>query len=485
MQSEEQFNIGYIRLFSISSSFLEEIDGLDALLGRLVTVKRRIIRCISNADENDFALVRSLVLSLREIYSLLGSESRGTLPPTVMSHVSVCFKFINARAYDTISSEICGEVVQALFELLLLSSPPDGIDTLTNAQYVVSFFAALHDLSTKLATVDGKMIQQLFIENAKSWSPNIYREIVDELVHIAFPAEDYDQAKYIEALACLITLDGSEHYEFLVKKLPLICCSLVLGLRKIASSKLFLKILNALESILKEKPSLVSQFVFEQISLFLVLSTSRSGPSFTDDYDTDELYLRLCSVTSTILLSFRKFLRGHHNLVIRLLQNLLYPLCVPRAISSNGRIHKSIQYHWKRAIWLSTASACSTSCALAYSRLISNLCEPPSRSKNLSRKGTLDSHDRLSYSLSSAAGNSRRALSKHTPYLLVEYCYAILNYKIEPATRQALTQGIYTLFDSLGQNELKVVNAALDVAGRAIFKSVYDDYLKFGKWHEI
>ncbi|KAK9320551.1 Urb2/Npa2 family-domain-containing protein [Lipomyces orientalis] len=484
MQSDEQFNIGYIRLFSISSSFLEEIDGLDGFPGRLVTVKGRIIRDISNADENDFVMVRSLVLSLREIYSLLDSESRGTVPTAVLSHVSVCIKYINAKPYDTISSEICGDVVQALFELLLLSSPPDGIDTLTHVQYVVSFFAAVHNLSTKIANVDGKMMQQLFIENAKSWSPNIYREIVDELIHISFPAENYDQAKYIEALACLITLDGSEHYEFLVKKLPLICCSLVLGLRKIASSKLFLKILNALESILKEKSSLVSQFVFGQMSLFLVLSTSRSGPSFADDYDTDELYLRLCSVTSTILLSFRKFLRGHHNLVIRLLQNLLYPLFVPRA-SSNGRIGKSIQYHWKRPIWMSTTSACSTSCALAYSRLISNLCEPPSRSKNLSRKERLVSHDRLSYSLSSAAGNSRRALSKHTPYLLVEYCYATLNYTIEPATRQALMQGIYTLFDSLGQNELNIVNAALDVAGRAIFKSVYDDYLKFGKWHDI
>ncbi|KAK9362632.1 Urb2/Npa2 family-domain-containing protein [Lipomyces starkeyi] len=486
MQSLEKLNIGYVRLFSISSSYLEKIGGLDDLPRRLVAVKGKIFGYISTLNKDDFVMMRSLVLSLSEIYSLLDSKSRGALPTTVLSHVSIGISFINSNAHDTFNSEICGEIVQAIFELFLLSSPHIAHDELSRAQYIVSYFVALHDLSTRVATVDCKMIRKLFQENAKSWSASIYAEIVDELVHISFPATDYSQGRYIEALACLITLDGSEHYAFLVKKLSLISCSLVLGLGKITSSKLFLKILHMFESVLKEQPSLVSPLVFEQMSIFLILSTSRSGPSFIDEYDIDNLYISLCSVTSTILLSFSKFLRGHHNLVIRLLQNLLYPLCVPRPIGSSRRIEKSIQNHWKRAAWLSRTSACSASCALAYSRLISNLCEPPTRSWKDSRKRILaDSHGTSSFSLSSAAGVSRRALSKHAPYLLVEYCYANLNYNFDPDTRQALTQGIYTLFDSLGQNELKIANAALDVAARAIFKTAYDDYLKFGKWHEI
>ncbi|KAK9356494.1 Urb2/Npa2 family-domain-containing protein [Lipomyces doorenjongii] len=486
MQSVEKLNIGYVRLFSISSSFLETIGGLDELPGRLAAVKGKIVENISTVNKDDFAMMRSLVLSLSEIYSLLDPKSRGILPMTVLNHVSIGISFINSNTGDTVNAEICGEIVQAIFELFLLSSPQKAHDELTRTQYIVSYYVTLHDLSTRIATVDGKMIRKLFQEIAKSWSASIYGEIVDELVHISFPATDYSQGRYIEALACLITLDGSEHYAFLVKKMSLICCSLVVGLRKITSSKLFLKILRMFESVLKEQPSLVSPFVFEQMSIFLILSTSRSGPSFIDECDIDEVYLSLCSVTSTILLSFSKFLRGHHNLVIRLLQNLLYPLCVPRPIGSNRRIEKSIQNHWKRAAWLSRTSACSASCALAYSRLISNLCEPPARSWKDSRKRILaDSHGTSSFSLSSTAGVSRRALSKHAPYLLVEYCYANLNYNFDPATRQALTQGIYTLLDSLGQNELKIVNAALDGAARAIFKTAYDDYLKFGKWHEI
>ncbi|KAK9373415.1 Urb2/Npa2 family-domain-containing protein [Lipomyces chichibuensis] len=486
MQSVEKLNIGYLRLFAISSSFLEKIGGLDVLPGRLVAVRGKIVGYMSTVNKDDFVAMRSLVFSLSEIYSLLDSKSRGTLPTTVLSHVSIGISFINSNSHDTFNSEICGEIVQAIFELFLLSSPHKAHDELTRAQHIVSYFVALHDLSTRIATVDCKMIRELFQENAKSWSAYIYGEIVDELVHISYPATDYSQASYIEALTCLITIDGSEHYAFLVKKISLICCSLVLGLGKITSSKLFIKILHMFETVLKKQPSLVSPFVFEQLSVFLILSTSRSGPSFIDEYDIDELYLSLCSVTSTILLSFSKFLRGHHNLVIRLLQNLLYPLCVPRPIGSNKRIEKSIQNHWKRAAWLSRTAACSASCALAYSRLTSNLCEPPARSWKDSRKRILaDSSETSSLPLSSAAGVARRALSKHAPYLLVEYCYASLHYNFDPDTRHALTQGIYTLFDSLGQNELKIANAALDVAARAIFKTAYDDYLKFGKWHEI
>ncbi|KAK9365179.1 Urb2/Npa2 family-domain-containing protein [Lipomyces kononenkoae] len=482
LQSADQLSIGYVRLFSISSSFLENIGESDAVKDRMVVMKEKIVRFISKVNKNNFALVRSLVASLSEIYSHLDPKSRGTLVTVVLSHASEGIAFINSNPDDMVNSEICGEIVQAIFELLLLSSPPDTHDELGYVQYVVSYVVALQDLSPRIGTIDSKTIRKLFQQHAISWSPEVYREVVEELVHIAFPAIDYGQRKYIEALTCLITLDKSRHSPFLVKKMSLICCSLVLGISKTTSSKLFISILHMLESVLKEQPSLVSPFVFEQTCIFMILSTSRSGPAFSDECDVDDLYLRICSITSTLLLSFRKFLRGHHNLIIRLLQNLLYALCVPRPFGSNRRIDISIQIHWKRATWLPRTSACSASCALAYSRLISNLCEPPTRTSG--KRISEDGHDASSFSLSSAAGASRRALSKHAPYLLVEYCYANLNYNFDPDVRQALTQGIYTLLDSLGQNELKITNASLDVAARAIFKSVYEDYLKFGKWHE-
>ncbi|KAK9241449.1 Urb2/Npa2 family-domain-containing protein [Lipomyces kononenkoae] len=490
LQSAEQLNIGYVILFSMSSSILATIGGsTDALQGRMVIMKEKMVKFISKVDKGNFALVRSMVSSLSEIYSVLDPKSRGTLSTTVLSRVSEEIAFINSNRHDTAKIEICGEILQAIFELLLLSSPPEAHDELGYVQYVVSYLAALQDLSPTIASVDSKMIRKLFQQNARSWSADVYREIVDELVHISFPANNYCQRKYIEALTCLITLDESRnriaHYPFLVKNVSLICCSLVLGLSKITSPKLFLSILHMLESVLKEQPSLVSPFVYEQICIFMILSTSRSGPPLFDEYDIDDLYLRLCSITSTLLLSFRKFLRGHHNLIIRILQNLLYALCVPRPFGASRRIDKSIQNHWKRAIWLSRTSACSASCALAYSRLISNLCEPPTRSgKDSGKRISEDGPEAPSFSLSSAAGASRRALSKHAPYLLVEYCYANLNYNFDPEVRQALTQGVYTLLDSLGQNELKITNAALDMAARAVFKSVYEDYLKFGKWHE-
>ena len=54
--------------------------------------------------------------------------------------------------------------------------------------------------------------------------------------------------------------------------------------------------------------------------------------------------------------------------------------------------------------------------------------------------------------------------------------------RVQPEVRAALNPGLYAVFDAMGQEVMRTVNAALDVGGRAIFKVVYEDYRRFGRW---
>jgi len=50
--------------------------------------------------------------------------------------------------------------------------------------------------------------------------------------------------------------------------------------------------------------------------------------------------------------------------------------------------------------------------------------------------------------------------------------------------RNALSPGLYAMFDVMGPEILRMVNATLDVQGRVLFRALYDEWGKLGKWSE-
>ena len=66
----------------------------------------------------------------------------------------------------------------------------------------------------------------------------------------------------------------------------------------------------------------------------------------------------------------------------------------------------------------------------------------------------------------------------------MEYARCQLEARIEPEVRTALMPGLYAVFDVMGMESMRTLNAAVDASGRAIFKGLYDDYRRFGKWKE-
>ena len=50
--------------------------------------------------------------------------------------------------------------------------------------------------------------------------------------------------------------------------------------------------------------------------------------------------------------------------------------------------------------------------------------------------------------------------------------------------RAGLSPGLYAIFDIIGSDVLRTVSAALDGQGRVLFRGLYEDWGKFGKWKD-
>ena len=89
--------------------------------------------------------------------------------------------------------------------------------------------------------------------------------------------------------------------------------------------------------------------------------------------------------------------------------------------------------------------------------------------------------------LSSNAAKTGKAVSKHIPWFMMEYVALLAEYPelvIEEGVQKALAPGLYALFGILGTYEREMCMAALDGSGRGIFKNLWEEWSKFGRFVE-
>jgi hypothetical protein len=247
--------------------------------------------------------------------------------------------------------------------------------------------------------------------------------------------------------------------------------------------------LDLVGKLLKDKTKVISQHGLEVILAIVCKMASISGPSFTNipghmnepseashkgsrgeisrNLDNaDEIFVRLCGVVSSVLLFHRHRINGRHHLVVSVFTSLLK--CLTRPIAS--------QQLQQCAPWVhEEGSGLSQACAVAYTRILSNLCEPPVQA--IREKGGKSN-------LTSSTQLAKHALAKHVAAILVCYIAASLHVGFHPEIRNALRMGFYSVFDVLGQEGLKTATALMDFSSRAYFKTLYDDYMAHGKWKE-
>jgi nucleolar pre-ribosomal-associated protein 2 len=64
----------------------------------------------------------------------------------------------------------------------------------------------------------------------------------------------------------------------------------------------------------------------------------------------------------------------------------------------------------------------------------------------------------------------------------MEFCSLQLKGKMAQEHRNALNPGLYAVFDAMTADVQRAVNEALDPMQRAVYKGLYEDWKKFGRW---
>lgn len=222
--------------------------------------------------------------------------------------------------------------------------------------------------------------------------------------------------------------------------------------------------LTFVEYLVKDRPRLLTQFSLDLIiSSFVRICTTEFGPTFTPTASIDDIYTNLSSVASSVVVFNRSRLNGRYHLLTQLLTSLLGCL-------TNTQTHCPSNF---RPQWvLNSPKQFGEKAADSYTRLISNVS-----STVISYRETSDK-----FKLSSYAQILKKHLSIYIGVVLINYVRFSLQEGFTPGVRRGLVPGFYMVFNTIGSEQLKNVNLLLDSNSRPYFKTIYDDYMAYGRW---
>lgn len=217
------------------------------------------------------------------------------------------------------------------------------------------------------------------------------------------------------------------------------------------------KIIETFTSVITNLQFLISQYSFE---LILLLIYKISSCYRMVDL---KLYESLVNIISKILLVYRFRLAGRYHLLIEIYKMLLLKLTVDGDDSGIFNLNEE-----KTELF---------ELVNLFTRSIGNLVQPNEQAaKTLTKKkSTLVSNVNL----------IKRDLRTHLPNLVLFYIKTslsssfIFNPQIKPLLQNDF---IFLIFDLLSNEEFTVMNATLDFPGRGYYKTIYENYNKFGKW---
>lgn len=245
-------------------------------------------------------------------------------------------------------------------------------------------------------------------------------------------------------------------------------------------------LLFALENaklVLDLHPHVVGQATIDELLAQLALTLSGNGLNeHGEGVSASLIYDRVCAIVGSLLSRFRRRLADRYHLILPVLQQLVRCLFYSEAVVRRARqptVIGSDPSSFLRSIpsWLlKTSDPLPATSAMEVSRLLSSICNPTVSAAKSSRsrgKGN-ELHDETK--------RVKAIAGQHLQYLVMEYCRCTLDGDIGPAVKEKLLPGMYTVLDAMNRDLMRAMNAAMDPSSRAIFKTLYDDWVRYGKW---
>lgn len=216
--------------------------------------------------------------------------------------------------------------------------------------------------------------------------------------------------------------------------------------------------MQCVNMILQNHTRVISQWHIDELLAAITARASTLGTQTEEN--SGRLYIGLCRLFGTILAVHRSKIGGRYHLVVLALQALLRCLFIPYKNS------ESVE---------SEASVFGETHAAAYGRILNMICDPTVSSVTRSRH-------RSRLELNDETKKARSIAGQHLPYLIMEFCGCQLTGRLLPGMRAALNAGLYAVFTVVSPDVMRTMNAAMDSSSRSVFKALYDDYRRFGKW---
>lgn len=209
------------------------------------------------------------------------------------------------------------------------------------------------------------------------------------------------------------------------------------------SDTILLHYLAALCKVIQTKGYALSQYSVELILTLIARLAKNRNP---------EVHTALSKMGSLIIYNQRSKLAHRMNLMALCIIELMKPLFESEDLSPVSS---------------------SRDCAAAFQRLLNDVCDSATL---VYGKGGIASTSRVE--------SSQYTLRRTLPVVILNYLDLYLQHPVNKDLRESLTNGIYSVLRVLKENEFNYVIVSADDNGKAAFRKLYEDYSRFGKWHE-
>jgi len=224
-------------------------------------------------------------------------------------------------------------------------------------------------------------------------------------------------------------------------------------LRQTRSTDDFLHLSSILTMMLSRKAGAMAQWNIE-LTLSCVSMISLDSSISLEIRSSSRTYHCLCRMVEVIAKRHRLRLDGHFHLLGGTLEALLtYLITQP---------HKCGDISWAQQ-------------PKRFSRLLELICEPSVASVTRNQKTAL----------SSATDASKRSAGQYMYLVLMTYIKLQLEHNVPHTMREALEPGVFAIMAITTDEMRNLMNDAMDVGGRAIFKEMYRRWRQFGKWKGV
>jgi nucleolar pre-ribosomal-associated protein 2 len=319
--------------------------------------------------------------------------------------------------------------------------------------------------------------QQIFI---RSTTVRFQSMTVDQLIQVI---KDVRELGFVgDNAACHLLVSGiavasltpiEDKESSTAKELSLLCTAVTESVLCSKSIEQFTLATECLDILLRSHTRCITQWNIDSLLACVAVCASKDGPRISSDYSAS-IYTRLCRLMGVLFGIQRQKLGGRFHLILPAMQRLLN--CLFARSRKRTRAMLSEKKHAQQPFWLAPLQAAH---AVHFTRLLTSLCDPTVSAVSRPTQTRLG-HE----GLTDQTKKAKRIAGQYLQYLVMEYAESCLRGSLSPEVKAAILPGLYSVLDVMSRETMRALNAGLDVSGRAIFKGLYDDYVKFGKWNK-